>query len=99
MTYNGIPKGHIRRSEAARRLRVSQTTVSAWVRSGRLKGIHRLQTGDGPITVVEESSLARAFDVQCVHCGRVFKARRPERSKYCSRKHENDHLRGIPWRG
>jgi hypothetical protein len=92
--YGKNPKGFIRAKEAARRLGLSLPTVKAWVRDGLLEGKYRMMTPDGPITLVRESTLSRDFDVTCVQCGRHFSTRQPKRTLVCSKKCENDRLRG-----
>lgn len=72
--------------KAAVLLGVTQETVRAWIRRGRLTGkvveVRRKQQ------FVYRASLKDAFSVTCEWCRKEFKARHPLEAKYCSRHHQ-----------
>jgi hypothetical protein len=74
--------------EVAGMLGVHFNTVKNWIKSGRLK--HKvIKKKKSKQVFVLKSSLKTAFDAKCVICGKIFKAKHPEKARFCSIKHKS----------
>lgn len=57
-----IPDGHIKLTDAARRLRVHYSTVKTWVQRGRLKAVPVMRNGQEVLFIQESSIEAKSND-------------------------------------
>ena len=78
--------------EAAGKLGVTPKTVRKWVKTGRLKGAVKVVRIVREDIVVDEASLARAFAVKCLWCGKEFESPHPEKARFCSLRHKDQYL-------
>lgn len=73
-------KVYISLEEAAKRLKVSRTSIKHWATQGLLPyKIKHL-----PVMYVDANSLKNVFYIDCAWCGKRVKVKRPLAGKYCS---------------
>jgi len=80
---------------AAERLGVHLDTVNFWIKMGRLPKVLRAAPGGAPDVFVPLVALAHAFEQRCAWCGKTFRAKHPEKAKYCCPVHRDRHMYAL----
>ena len=87
---SGLPAGadkYVSVKKAAAMVGVTPESIRLWVRRGLLpaKKFRVVQLH----SMVLRSSLDSVRTVACLHCGKPFQAKRPQKARFCSAKHRD----------
>ena len=86
-------KKYLTPAEAAAKLGVSDVTVRAWMKRGRLPAVKRKVTIERDF--IPLSALKDAFNVKCDWCGQTFTSKHPEKARFCTREHASLYFRSL----
>ena len=87
-------KKTVNAEEAGRILDISPDTIRLWFQRGRIKAVKSKDKRGRSVLAIPVDCLTKdLFKATCILCGKVYKAKHPAKSKFCSYQHR------MKWHG